>query len=326
MRRRTKIISFSILGLIIIVFGGLAFAGNYFYNIALNPHADRAFLQNNLDLGDSEQAAAMDEQAEADAEREADAAWMENTPHKDVSLTSYDGLNLRGYEYLQEKPSNKWVIIVHGYMGWAKQNGFAAKEFRAQGYNVLAVDLRGHGESEGDYIGMGWHDRKDIVDWINGIVRENSDAEIVLYGVSMGGATVMMTSGEDLPANVKAIVEDCGYTSAKDEFSYQLKRIFHLPSFPILNAADVVTQIRAGYSFGEASAVKQVAKSKTPILFIHGDADTFVPYEMVHEVYEAATVEKDLLIIEGAGHGEAHKAGDVYWNKIWDFTNLFMTA
>ncbi|MEC2597045.1 alpha/beta hydrolase, partial [Bacillus cereus] len=95
-------------------------------------------------------------------------------------------------------------------------------------------------------VGMGWHDRKDVLIWIQQILKKDPNAEIALFGVSMGGATVMMTSGEDLPSNVKVIIEDCGYSTVIDEFTYQLKDLFHLPKFPVMNAANTVTKLRAG--------------------------------------------------------------------------------
>lgn len=137
----------------------------------------------------------------------------------------------------------------------------------------------------------------------------------------------MMTSGEELPSNVKVIIEDCGYSTVIDEFTYQLNDLFHLPKFPVMHAANTVTKLRAGYDLEEASAVKQVAKSKTPMLFIHGDADTFVPYEMLDEVYNAAKVEKEKLIVPGAGHGEAEKVdSNKYWNTIWEFVGRYIPA
>ena len=135
----------------------------------------------------------------------------------------------------------------------------------------------------------------------------------------------MMASGEDLPSNVKAIIEDCGYSSVWDEFSYQLQAIFHLPSFPIMQFSSVVTKLKAGYTLGEASALDQVAKSKTPMLFIHGDNDTFVPSTMLNNVYEAANGPKQKLLVEGAGHGEAESvAGELYWETIQHFLETYM--
>lgn len=108
-------------------------------------------------------------------------------------------------------------------------------------------DARGHGKSEGDYIGFGWDERKDYLQWINRIIKKDPQSEIVLHGVSMGAATVMMTSGEKLPDNVKAFVEDCGYSSVKGELGYQLKEMFNLPAFPLIPVTSLVTKVRAGY-------------------------------------------------------------------------------
>lgn len=116
------------------------------------------------------------------------------------------------------------------------------------------------------------------------------------------------------------MVEDCGYTSAKDEFSYQLKEIFGLPAFPIMDFASLVTKLRAGYTLGEASAVKQLLKTELPVLFIHGTADTFVPSSMLDEVYEAAGGEKEKFAVEDAGHGMAAAvAGEQYWESVFTF-------
>ncbi|SYX87130.1 Alpha/beta hydrolase [Paenibacillus alvei] len=321
---KMKIVLISLVSVFIIVIVALGFVGNHFYNISINPKTERPFFDNNPDLDRAVPAMHVDEQEQQESETA--KIWIEEAPHDKVTLTSFDGLKLQGYEYRQEHSTHKWAIVVHGYMGFGKEMAQVVKKFYDRGYQVLLVDLRGHGESEGDYIGMGWHDRLDMVGWIKRIVGNDPESQIALYGVSMGGATVMMTSGEELPANVKVIVEDCGYTSAYDEFTYQLKRLFHLPAFPIMTASNMVVNFRAGYDLKEASALKQVAKSKTPILFIHGDADTFVPYEMVHELYAEAKVEKDLLVIQDAGHGGAHLAGAVYWNKVWEFTDKFMKS
>jgi fermentation-respiration switch protein FrsA (DUF1100 family) len=122
----------------------------------------------------------------------------------------------------------------------------------------------------------------------------------------MGGATVLMASGEILPANVKCVVEDCGYTSVWDIFTYQLKQLFHLPAFPVMYIANTTVEMRAGFDMRKASAVEQVKKSSVPIMFIHGDKDAFVPFEMVYPLYEAKTRgDRELLIVDGAQHGNA---------------------
>ncbi|CAH0207394.1 2-succinyl-6-hydroxy-2, 4-cyclohexadiene-1-carboxylate synthase [Peribacillus simplex] len=242
-----------------------------------------------------------------------------------MSIVSADQLKLSAKLYENNNIDHKWAIIVHGYTGNNTQMIRWVRNFHGNGYNVLAPDLRGHGRSEGDYIGMGWDDWKDMLLWIKQITDKDPQADIALFGISMGGATVMMTSGEKLPSNVKVIIEDCGYSSVMDVFTYQLDDLFGLPKFPVMNAANTVTKLRAGYDLTEASAVKQVLKSKKPMLFIHGEDDSFVPYSMLDDVYNAANVDKEKLIISGAGHGEAELVDpEKYWNKVWGFVDKYM--
>ncbi|MDE6922465.1 MAG: lysophospholipase, partial [Oscillospiraceae bacterium] len=174
---------------------------------------------------------------------------------------------------------------------------------------------------------MGWPERRDIVAWVDAIVEEDPQAEIVLFGISMGGATVMMTAGEDdLSPNVRCIIEDCGYSSVWDEFAGQLEEMFGLPTFPVLDAASLVTQIRAGYGFKEASAVEQLKKTQLPMLFIHGEEDTFVPYWMLDVVYNAcASPDKERLSVPGAAHGGAAGTDpELYWATVEAFLDKYM--
>ncbi len=127
--------------------------------------------------------------------------------------------------------------------------GYRAGEFYRRGYHVLFPDNRGHGKSEGKYVGMGWHDRFDILNWIAWLNEQFPGCSIILYGLSMGGAAVMMTAGEKLPDNVKLIIEDCGYSSVKEEMAHEAKYLFHLPYFPMVSAASLICKIRAGYTF-----------------------------------------------------------------------------
>ncbi|NCA66473.1 MAG: alpha/beta hydrolase, partial [Clostridia bacterium] len=229
--------------------------------------------------------------------------WQANQQFARWNITTFDGLNLIADVALQPDGSNKWAIFAHGYTSEKSETIKSAYEFYSNGYNTVSLDLRAHGESEGEWITMGWLDRLDIIQWINRVIAYDPIAEIVLHGVSMGSSAVMMVSGEALPLNVKAIISESGYTSAWDEFEYILDRFFQLPSDPYMYACDIIAKENAGFTFHEASAVKQVAKSNTPILFIHGDTDSFVLSKFVYEVYEAANCVKDILVVEGAGHG-----------------------
>ena len=300
----------------VIILISLGFIGNYFYNLALNPNTPKDIV-----FGTPEEAAATSGQV-----LDEDISWLLNdSNYTDEYITSQDNLKLHSYQVKNQTSSNKWVITVHGYTSEGINMSSYAKKYYYNGYNVLIPDLRSHGLSEGHYIGMGWDDRLDIISWINYILNEDPNAEIVLHGISMGAATVLMTSGEEIPSNVKAIIADCGYTSVWDEFAYQLDDLFSLPEFPILNVSSIVAKIRAGYFLGEASSIEQVKKSQTPILYIHGDQDDFVPYYMMEELYNATNSEKEMLTIKGAEHAKASEVDpETYWTTINNFINKYI--
>ncbi len=231
--------------------------------------------------------------------------WLENEAQtiKVTARSPRDGETLHAVKIYSDTPSDVWVLCAHGYAVTAESNAAQAKRFHGEGYNVLMPHLCGHGESECKFVSMGWLDRLDICAWIDEICAENPQAKIVLYGISMGGAAVMMTVGEELPPNVVCAIEDCGYTSVLDEFNTQIKQALHLPTFPFIPAADFATRIHTGCSFGDASSVKQLKKAKIPMLFIHGEDDDFVPSWMLEACYEAAACEeKEKLLVPGAGH------------------------
>ena len=141
----------------------------------------------------------------------------------------------------------------------------------------------------------------------------------------MGAATVMMASGENLPSNVRMVIEDCGYTSVWDEFKYELKYLFHMPAFPALYNANIITIIRAGYSLKKASCLKQIKKSKIPTLFIHGDKDKFVPFWMLDKLYEAASCKKQKYVAKGAAHPEAESIDpQKYWHTVRKFIKRYL--
>lgn len=308
-------ISLGIIAVIIII--TLSIVGNYFYNLALNPNTPKDIV-----FGTPEEAAATSGQV-----LDVDISWLLNdSNYTDEYITSQDCLKLHSYQVKNQSSSNKWVITVHGYTSEGINMSSYAKKYYDNGYNVLIPDLRSHGLSEGDYIGMGWDDRLDIIDWINNILEDNPSSEIILHGTSMGAATVLSTSGENLPNNVKAIIADCGYTSVWNEFTYQLKALFNLPAFPVMNLSNMVTMVKAGYSLKDASPIEQVAKSKTPILYIHGDKDDFVPYYMMDELYKATSSEKSKLTVQNAGHGKADLVNpDLYWNTVTDFLGKYIS-
>ena len=242
-------------------------------------------------------------------------------PHEDMYIQSEDGLKLHATFFPCEN-SNKLVICFHGYTSEGMNDySTLAIFYKENGYNLLLVDERAHGKSEGTYIGFGCLDRYDAKLWIDTMIEKlGEDCKIVLHGDSMGGSTVLMTTGLDLPSQVKTAVSDCAFTSAWDVFSSVLKNMYHLPPFPLLNISNKMVKRRAGYELNECNAKTEVAKAKIPILFIHGDSDTFVPCSMVYELYDACQTEKKLVVIKGAGHVEScYRDADEYEGAIRSF-------
>ena len=300
--------------------------GNYFFNYAL--------VRKNGKIAAAEMSAysSIYENGKKDRidlnrkiQKEKTSSWLNSISKKEINIQSNDKLQLFASEFKLSNESNKWVILIHGYTSEQSSIYDIARHYSDKGYNVLTPDLRAHGLSEGKYVGMGWLDRNDLLLWINYLLKNYRNSEIILHGVSMGAATVMMASGENLPTNVKLIVEDCGYTSVWDIFSFELKLRFNLSTFPVLNAASFITSVRAGYNYKEASSIDQIKKSVTPILFIHGNADEFVPVNMAYKLYDNANINKELIIVDGAGHAESRLADEeLYYGSIFSFIDKYL--
>ena len=262
-------------------------------------------------------------------ERKPDTAYTDNhlgswiaQYGEDKYITSEDGLTLHGHYRKNPEAYGKYAIICHGYTGNATNMSVYARELYSMGFSVLCPNARAHGKSDGGLIGMGYLERRDIISWINEIIKSDPSAKILLFGVSMGGATVLFTSGEnDLPANVRAVVSDCAFTSVYDEIGNVMRRyVSFLPSFPIVDSGSVTCELKGGYSFRDASCVEAVKKSTTPTLFIHGSKDSFVPFYMLDILYENAACEKQMLVVDGAGHAASRKADPIlYWNTVKGF-------
>lgn len=305
LKKILKIIIICVTVLVLFICGVGLYIGNYFYDYTLNPHSKHNIVDK-LEI---------DEEA-----YEKSRVWLTENG-EDVSILSQDDLKL--HASLIEQGSRIYVIMIHGYHSDGTGIISPIKKMKKEGYNVLVPDLRGHGASEGDYIGMGWDDRKDILLWIDYLIQRNRNISIFLYGVSMGGATVMNVSGEVLPVQVKGIIEDCGYTSVWDLFKsyvdmeeYQSEIVMHLVS--------LVTKIRAGYFLEDVKPIEQVKKSHTPMLFIHGDKDDFVPFEMLDKLYQAASCPKEKLVIHGAGHADSYSVNaKAYYQTIFDFIRKY---
>lgn len=240
------------------------------------------------------------------------AEWIDSLKRidalRDTFMTMPTGE--RHHAYFVNRGGNRTALVIHGWRDQAIKYFFLARMYeRDLGYNVVMPDLHASGMSDGKTIGMGWNDRHDVMQWLKAFKTDT----MVVHGVSMGAATTMMMSSLPMPDGISDLrfVEDCGYTSVWEEFSGELKSQFGLPEFPLMYTTSLLCKMRYGWSFGEASAIGEVAKCKYPMLFIHGDKDTFVPTEMVYRLYKAKPEPKVLWIGKDAVHARSymmHKA------------------
>lgn len=259
-------------------------------------------------------------------------AWVDSLRHadalRDTTIVASDGVRLHALYVEAHRPTRATAVIVHGYTDNAIRMLMIGRMFHHDlGYNILLPDLRNSGLSEGNHYNMGWFDRHDVRRWIDvANNRFGGDTQMVLHGISMGAATVMMLSGDDLPAYVRCVVEDCGYTSVWDEFAYRLKADHGLPAFPLIHIASAVCAVRYGWSFGEASALAQVRRSRLPMLFIHGQRDDYVPDYMVHSLYEAKSGDKELWITPATVHATSYRdAPAEYTARVAAFAHRYIS-
>ena len=247
--------------------------------------------------------------------------------HKVLWTQGTDGKKLRAYLY-DTPDTHKWIILVHGYGNNAAmmvRMFNADQNLVAKGYKVLLPDLLAHGQSDGKFVSMGYNDRLTVLKWIDEIIKMDKDASIALFGVSMGAATVMITAGEKLPPNVKCIVEDCGYTSADEQFADVIYSAAKLPKNPLIPFLNFFCKLRAGYSLYDASPIEGVKKATVPMFFVHGEEDTFVPTRMMEPLYEACPTEKEKLLIPDAIHAKANKTHpEIYWPRVWSFLEKYV--
>lgn len=229
--------------------------------------------------------------------------FIDTREHTRVYAQSFDGLRLAASYYSCD--SERTVIVFHGYRSCAKRDySCAVKMYLDMGLNVLLVDQRSHGESEGRLITFGIKERRDVVTWIDYVLEHyGKDMQIFLSGLSMGASTVMMAASLPLLENVKGIVADCGFTSPADIIAKVAKQSFHINGKAAVAALNPLCRMIGGFSLYECSTPQILAESEIPILFIHGKSDDFVPCDMSVESYNAAKGKKQICLVEGAGHG-----------------------
>ena len=250
-------------------------------------------------------------------------AWAKlarETPHEDVSVTSFDGLTLRGkyYEYEKGAPIE---IMFNGYRGNAERDmsGGIERCFALK-RSALVVNQRSCGPSDGNCASFGINESKDCLTWIDyAINRFGKDCKLIITGISMGGTTVLITAGEKLPPNVKYALADCPFTSAKEIISKVITEM-KLPPKVFYPFIKLSAKIFGGFKLDENSPINSVKHATVPVIILHGDNDAFVPLEMGERLYNECSAKKALFISKGADHGLAFPADkEGYIKAIRDF-------
>lgn len=258
---------------------------------------------------------------------DADLAWF-NARKRSIRLLNHDHMRMHAWGFVPEgrhRHHHCYVICVHGYSGNPSQMAPWARHFASMGLAVLVPALRAHELSDGRYIGMGWAERLDLMTWIRKITADDPRARIVLCGVSMGATAALMTLGERrLPNNVRGVVADSAFADEYTQLVDSVRSRVPVPCWlarAVVDAANVWNRWKLGYSFEQASAVKGLASSRTPVLFVHGGADDVVDPHNMDVLYDAsASADKERLFVPGAGH-VGSRAADArqYWVTVDGF-------
>ncbi len=255
--------------------------------------------------------------------------WIKETralPHEDVSIISFDGLKLGG-KYYECAPGAPIELMFHGYRGSAERDlsGGVQRCF-SLGRNVLLVDQRTSCKSEGHVISFGINESRDCLSWVDFIIEHyGKDSKIILTGISMGAATVMIAAGKALPENVIGILADCGYSSAEAIIKKTIREM-KLPPALLYPFVKLGAKIYGHFDLDETSPLEAMKSCKLPIIFIHGEADDFVPCDMSREVYEACPAPKLLVTVPGAGHGLGYIIDlEGYLKAVTEFSTKYMT-
>ncbi len=254
--------------------------------------------------------------------------WLDGIKKEEVEIKSFDDLRLHGTFIPAEEYTTTTVVLVHGYRAdWFKDFGLMLEFYHEMGVNILLPDDRAHGKSEGEHIGFGYFDHFDVEKWVDYLIlRFGENSAIFLHGMSMGAATVMIAAGDDLPKQVRGIIEDCGYSSLNAQLRHNMKSDKRVMITPIIAASSIVTKKKAGYKFSDCSSVDALKRATLPMLFIHGDADDFVPTYMVFENFEAcASEDKSMVLINKARHAEGYFVDkEAYEEAVENFIDRIM--
>lgn len=255
-------------------------------------------------------------------EYEEGKAWCRKQNMQDCYMRSVDGLVLHAF-YLPAKNAERFVLLSHGYKGSGFGDfAYIARFLHENHCNLLFIDQRCCGASEGEYITFGAKEQYDVQRWAYYLAKRNKDKlPIYLYGESMGAAAVLMASGQRLPRQVRGLIADCGFQSMRGQFQEMAANWFHLNWVELLLfRLDLFCRALGGFPMKEADTTKAMKKNKRPILFFHGSKDTYVDPRNSRYNYSLCRAPKELVMIPEARHlCSAYVRPELYREKILDF-------
>lgn len=230
--------------------------------------------------------------------------WFFDQKPQDLWIESHDHLKLHAYYLPAQKAAKYRVILHHGYTSQGRNMALFAKLYRDHfDCDILSIDMRAHGTSEGQYLGFGWLEKDDTRLWIEKLNALTGQAPpVILHGISMGASTILSLAGNDCPDQVKLIIADSGFSDLNRQFKRQLWMIFHLPGFPIIPMGSLWCRWILGFSFKQASPIESAHRIQVPTLIIHGLKDMFVPHPMSDDLFAALTCPKRLVHYPNAPH------------------------
>ena len=232
------------------------------------------------------------------------AAWLKNQTVQELRVISYDNKLLYG-RFIPCENARGTIIQFHGYRShFAVDFSASMKFYHEQGFHMLIVDHRAHGNSEGKWITFGVKERYDVLSWVTYLsLMLGEDHPIFLGGLSMGASTVCMAADLEFPGNVRGIIADCGFTSPAEILGYMAHKMYHVPGSIAVAFLNIFARLFAGFGLYQCSAVDALRNTKLPVAFFHGTGDTLVPCEMSRKSFEACAGEKVLTEFPGAEHG-----------------------
>lgn len=291
---------------ILIIFLVLCSVGVHFANIAMYPKTLDYYNTYNMEL----------EEGNINKEE------FENLPKEEFYINSQFGYKLHAI-WFPNKEAKKTMVFAHGITYTLFGSIKYMNMFYNRGFNVLVYDHRFHGKSGGPNCTFGYYEKYDLntcIDWV--LDRVGNNYIVATHGESMGAAIVLQHAAID--ERLAFVIADCPYKSAEEEFKYRLKIEYKLPSFPVINIASLINKFRTKAYYSEMSPIKSIKNISTPILFIHGDADAYIPCSHSIDMYNLKSEPKKLYIAPEAGHARSFTTNKNHYEKIVDeFLNIY---